>query len=329
MDIVIAGGSVSAFEAAVSARKTAPDARIDIYSAEPFPPYRRPALPGLICAAEADVSKILIRPEDFYEKNAIGLHLGTRLETVDPAEKTAAFSGAGTVPYDRLVVAAGGRAFVPDLPGSKGENVFSLRDFSDLLAIRAKLAAGARRAVVVGAGILGLEAADAFLKCGMSVTLLEHADRLLSRSISAGDALMMMRAIEEIPNLELICLAETREVTLQGVILADGRLIPGDLVLFSTGSRPAIDGFLPQLPRDRGLLVDDRMRTGIKDIFACGDCVQFEGKVCGLYTTCRAMAAVAGANAAGADAVYTPKADTIVLNTLGFKMANDGKVTKK
>ena len=218
---------------------------------------------------------------------------------------------------------------MPDLPGSKGENVFSLRDFSDLLAIRAKLAAGARRAVVVGAGILGLEAADAFLKCGMSVTLLEHADRLLSRSISAGDALMMMRAIEEIPNLELICLAETREVTLQGVILADGRLIPGDLVLFSTGGRPAIDGFLPQLPRDRGLLVDDRMRTGIKDIFACGDCVQFEGKVCGLYTTCRAMAAVAGANAAGADAVYTPKADTIVLNTLGFKMANDGKVTKK
>ncbi|MBQ9503324.1 MAG: NAD(P)/FAD-dependent oxidoreductase [Lentisphaeria bacterium] len=329
MDIVIAGGSVSAFEAAAAARRTAPEARIAVYSAESVPPYRRPALPGLICAAEADAEKILIRPRDFYGKNAIELHLGTRLETVDPAKKTAVFSGGAAVSYDRLVVAVGGRAFVPDLPGAKGGNVFSLRNFDDLVSIRAKLAAGARTAVVVGGGILGLEAVDALLKCGIGVTLLEQADRLLSRNISPEDSLMMMRALEEIKNFRLVCRAETREVTGKGVVLADGTLISGDLVLFSTGSRPAIDGFLPQLPRERGLLVDDRMRTGVEDIFACGDCVQFGGKVCGLYAISRAMAAVAGVNAAGGGTVYMPKADAIMLNTLGFRMSNDGKVTKK
>ena len=329
MDIIIAGGSVSAFEAAVAARKAAPHARVAVYSAESFPPYRRPALPGLICAEEADVRKILIRPQDFYEKNAIELHLDSRLETVDAADKTADFGGGRAVHYDRLVVAAGGRAFVPPLPGAEGKNVVTLRNFDDLLGIRARLEAGAREVTVVGAGILGLETADALLKRGVRVTLLEHADRLLSRNVSPEDSLFMTRTLAEMPGLSLICNADTREVTSEGVVLADGTRIRSDFVLFSTGSRPAIDGFLPQLPRDRGFLVDDRMRTGVKDIFACGDCVQFDGKVCGLYTTSRAMAAVAGANAAGADAVYTPKADTIVLNTLGFKMSNDGKVTKK
>ena len=329
MDIIIIGGGVSAFEAAVAARKTAPDARIAVYSAESLPPYRRPALPGLICAEEADVRKILIRPQDFYEKNAIELHLGSRLETVDTAGKTAVFSSGEAIRYGRLVLAVGGQAFVPPLPGADGKNVVTLRDFDDLLDIRARLEAGAREVTLVGAGILGLEAADALLARGVRVTLLEHADRLLSRNVSPEDSSFMMRTLAEMPDLSLICNADTREVTPEGVVLADGTRIGSDFVLFSTGSRPAVGGLPPQLPRDRGLLVDDHMRTGAKDIFACGDCVQFEGKVCGLYTTARAMAAVAGANAAGADAVYVPKADAIMLNTLGFKMSNDGKVTKK
>ncbi|MBQ7207060.1 MAG: NAD(P)/FAD-dependent oxidoreductase [Lentisphaeria bacterium] len=329
MDIVIAGGGVSAFEAALAARKNAPDARVAVYSEESLPPYRRPALPGLICAEKAEAEKIFIRPESFYRDNGIELHLSCPLEALDLPSGTAMFGGAGAVKYDRLVLAVGGRAFVPPLPGARGENVVTLRNFADLLDIRARLAAGAREATLVGAGILGLEAADALLACGVRVTLLEHADRLLSRNISPEDSLFMTRTLAEMPGLRLICNADTREVTPEGVVLADGTRIRSDFVLFSTGSRPALEKIPPEIARERAVTVDAFMRTSVPGVFACGDCAQFEGKVCGLYTTSRAMAAVAGANAAGASVAYVPKNDAIMLNTLGFKKASDGKVTKK
>lgn len=329
MDIIIAGGGVSAFEAALAARKTAPAARVAVYSEESLPPYRRPALPGLVCAEKAEAEKIFIRPESFYRDNGIELHLDRPLESLDPASGTAVFCGAGTVKYDSFVLAVGGRAFVPPLPGARGKNVVTLRSFADLLDIRARLAAGAREVTLVGAGILGLEAADALLKCGVRVTLLESADRLLPRNISPEDSSFMMRTLAERADLRILCNADTREVTPEGVVLADGTCIASDFVLFSTGSRPALEKIPPEIARERGVIVDAFMRTGVPGVFACGDCVQFEGKVCGLYTTSRAMAAVAGTNAAGGSVSYVPKNDAIMLNTLGFKMASDGKVTKK
>ena len=102
MDIIIAGGGVSAFEAALAARKSSPDCNIIIHSAESIPPYRRPALPGLISASEEEFAKIFIRKEDFYQANNIQLVLNSRLTGMDPAKKEVTFNGTQICRYDKL-----------------------------------------------------------------------------------------------------------------------------------------------------------------------------------------------------------------------------------
>ena len=329
MDIVIVGGGVSAFEAAVAARQNCPECNIVIHSAEKVLPYRRPALPGLIAAGEADLEKMFIRKEDFYTRNNISVVLNSRLTAMDTARKELTFNGSQICRYDRLVLATGGKAFVPPLPGADRENVFTLRNLADLTALREKIAGGASKFTVIGGGILGLEVVDALLKCQVKVTLLERSGRLLQKNISPDDSRMMMETLADVPGFRLICNASAKEITAQGVLLESGETVESDIVIFSTGSTPELSGISSDIAVDRGIIVDARMQSSVPDVFACGDNSQFEGNVCGLYTTSRAMAAVAGANAAGVVTEYVPKQNTITLNVLGFKMTNDGKVTKK
>lgn len=329
MKIIIAGGGVAAFEAAAAARKTSQDCVIEIHSAENVPPYRRPALPGLICAGELDPGKIFIRKDEFYRENRITLYLDSRMTSMDPGKKEVTFNGNELCSYDRLILATGGRAFIPQIPGAENSNVLALRRLDDLEKLRSALSAGAKKITIAGGGILGIEIADALLECGAEVTLVERSERLLKRDISAEDSQMMMESLAGVKNFRLLCNASVKEVTPSGAVLTDGRELSSDLVIFSTGSRPELAGISKEIAVDRGILVNSRMETGVPGVFACGDNCEFDGKVCGLYTTSRAMAAVAGTNAAGGDMEYVPKANSIMLNALGFKMSSDGKVTKK
>jgi nitrite reductase (NADH) large subunit len=329
MDIIIAGGGVSAFEAALAARKSSPDCNIIIHSAESVPPYRRPALPGLISASEEEFAKIFIRKEDFYQANNIQLVLNSRLTGMDPAKKEVTFNGTQICRYDKLILATGGKAFLPPIPGIERDNVFALRTYDDLIRLRKKIAAGAEKFTIVGGGILGLELADALLKCNVAVTLLERSERLLKKDVSPEDSQMMMEKLQTVENFKLICSASTCEVTDKGVLLESGEIISSDVVIFSTGSRPELSGISSEITVDRGIVVNSRMESNIPDVYACGDNSQYDGNVCGLYTTSRAMAAVAGNNAAGNLTEYVPKHNSITLNVLGFKMSSDGKVTVK
>ena len=328
MDIVIVGGGVSAFEAAVAARKNCPDCNIVIHSAEKVLPYRRPALPGLISASEEEFEKMFIRKEEFYAQNNISVVLDSRLTGMDTAKKELTFNGSQVCRYDKLVLATGGKAFVPPLPGADKENVFTLRTLADLIALRKKIASGAEKFTIIGGGILGLEVVDALLKCQVKVTLLERSGRLLQKNVSPEDSQMMMDSLKEVPNFKLICNAAAREITDSGVLLESGEVIESDVILFSTGSIPELSGISSDIAVERGIIVNSRMQSSVADVFACGDNSQFEGHVCGLYTTSRAMAAVAGANAAGGETEYIPKKNSIMLNVLGFKMASDGSVQK-
>ena len=212
MDIIIAGGGVSAFEAAAAARKNCADCNIVIHSAENIPPYRRPALPGLIAAGEEEFAKIFIRKEDFYQQNNITLVLNSRLTGMDPDKKEVTFNGTQTCHYDKLILATGGKAFLPPLPGVEQENVLTLRNYADLTALRQKIAAGARKITVIGGGILGLEIVDSLLKCQVSVTLLERSERLLKRDVSPEDSQMMMESLADLENFRLICSANTAKI---------------------------------------------------------------------------------------------------------------------
>ena len=151
MNIAILGGGVAAFEAAVAARAQDTTAEITLYSREAVPPYRRPALSGMVAQA-LDDARFYIKNAGFYAKERIGVRLGMTAEKIDPAAKKIVFAGGESAGYDRLVIAAGARPFVPPVPGLAGDKVAVLREYADLENLRARLDGNCRKVVVLGGG---------------------------------------------------------------------------------------------------------------------------------------------------------------------------------
>ena len=182
MKIAVIGGGVAAFEAAVAAHKNAPDCEITVLSREAVPPYRRPALSGMV-AQDVDESRFLLKNADFFAAERIELKLGVEVLALDPAKRTLTCSDGETRTFDRLVIAAGAGAFVPRVPGLTGDKVAVLREYADLQNLRARLDAGIRTATVLGGGVLGLELAASLLARGVAVTVVENFPGIMPRNL--------------------------------------------------------------------------------------------------------------------------------------------------
>ena len=168
MKIAILGGGVAAFEAANAARKFSADAEIDIFSSEALPPYRRPALSGMLADFKINEKLFFIKPENFYAENNINLHLNK--SCVEIKEDSLIFSDGTEFSFDKLVIATGGSACRPPIPGSDLPNVYTFRNFADLEKLNTAVS-NIRTAVVIGGGVLGLELAESLLKRGIRTKL--------------------------------------------------------------------------------------------------------------------------------------------------------------
>lgn len=319
-DIIIAGGGVAAFECACAARKQNPDVKITIYSEEEVLPYRRPALSALAASDGEIPGTFFIKSKEFYDANSIDVKCSVRVEKINPAAHTVELSDGQVVSYGKLIIATGSAARRIPVPGADGENCFVLRDYRDLMLIRRRVKAD--RCAVIGGGLLGLELADSLLKRGCSVTIIEGADRLLPRNLDVVGSGIIKNKISKCGNLELLVGKKVREITQSSVVLDDGT-VPCDKVFFSTGVTPVYpecDG----LAVDRGIVVDQNMKSSIEDIYAAGDCAQFGQSVCGLYTTASAMGKIAGVCVAGGNAGYVADTPAARLNALGVKLFSAG-----
>ena len=161
MNILIIGGGVAAFEAAAAA--ALPQHHVTVCSKESVLPYRRPALSRMVSEELTDTA-FYFKNSAFYQEKNIEILLNKEASAIDRIGRTVSFKDGTTLPYDRLILAAGGEAFVPPVPGA--EYALTLRDFEDLQEIREKITAGARKAVIIGGGVLGLELADSLLARG-------------------------------------------------------------------------------------------------------------------------------------------------------------------
>ena len=310
MKIAILGGGVAAFEAANAARKFSADAEIDIFSSEAIPPYRRPALSGMLADFKINEKLFFIKPESFYAENNITLHLNK--SCVEIKADSLLFSDGTTFDFDKLVIATGGRAFLPPLPGSELPNVYTFRNFAELEKLNSAVA-GIKTAAIIGGGVLGLELAESLLKRGIKVKVLEMNEHIFANKLSAEAAAEVEAKLREFDGLELYFGVKAAAVTASGVTLEDGRLIPGEVVIFSAGSRPVLPEKIPaDLKCERGIIVNRRMQTQCADIYAAGDAVQLENRCFGLYNDARNTGMVAGANAAGGSEEYQDGAATPV-----------------
>ncbi len=298
---------------------------ITVFGAEPHGSYNRIMLSPVL-AGEKRLDEIITNTRDWYGQNNIELIAGEAVTAIDRDAKTV--TGAlGTVrPYDVLLLATGSNPIIIPVPGHRLPGVIGFRDIADVETMKA--ASG--HAVVIGGGLLGLEAANGLMRCGLSTTVLHLMPTLMERQldpVSAG----IMKADLEARGLTVLTGANTKAIhgenRVEAVELADGRVLPASLVVMAAGIRPNIAlAKVAGLACGRGVQVDDGMRS-LTDpsVYAVGECVEHRGAVFGLVAPLYDMAKIAADRIAGtADSNYVPAVTGTRLKVTGIDMFSAG-----
>ena len=301
--------------------------RITVFGAEPHVNYNRIMLSSVL-AGDKELDDIVINSREWYEENDITLITSDAVTRIDRGDKTVTAASGLTIPYDRLLIATGSRPLAPPIPGLGLPGVCAFRDIADV----DKMLTAARthkRAVVIGGGLLGLEAAWGLKQRGMSVALVHLMPTLMERQLDAAAGQMLQRDLDR-RGIAFFTDGQTEEITgtdhAEGVQLADGRFVPADLVVLAIGIRPNIDlAKVAQLEVNRGIVVTDDMRTSDPDIFAVGECVEHRGNVFGLVAPIWDQAKVCAARLAGdEEALFVSKALATSLKITGVDVFSAG-----
>jgi nitrite reductase (NADH) large subunit len=270
--------------------------RVTILGAEPHVNYNRIMLSPVL-AGEKTFDDIIINGHDWYQDNGIELIAGDPVTAIDRAAKTVTSRAGRTIGYDKLLIATGSDPFIIPVPGHDLSGVISFRDMADIDAMLAAAANGGE-AVVIGGGLLGLEAAHGLSLRGMTVTVLHLMPTLMERQLDEAAGWLLKSALEG-RGQTILTGADTAEIygagKVEGVRLKDGRDIPASLVVMAVGIRPSVAlARAAGLAVGRGIQVDDHMVTSDPDVLAVGECVEHEGQVYGLvaplWEMCRALA---------------------------------------
>ncbi len=274
---------------------------VTIFNAEPRVNYDRIMLSPVL-SGEMTYEQIVIHGDGWYIDHGITLYKGHRIVAIDRIAKTVTSDHGVTEAYDKLVIATGSVPFILPLPGKDLPGVITYRDLDDVNAML--LAAQSReKVVVIGGGLLGLEAAAGLAQRGMDVTVLHVMPTLMERQLDPAAGNLLQKAVEE-RGIKVVCKANTKAIVgegrVEGIELEDGRVIDASLVVMAVGIRPNIAlAREAGLAVNRGIVVDAGMQTSDGDILAVGECAEVAGQVYGLVAPLYEMARVAASQLAG------------------------------
>jgi nitrite reductase (NADH) large subunit len=255
-----------------------------------------------VLSGEKTYEEIVIHGDGWYIEHGITLYKGHKIVAIDRAAKTVTSDHGVTESYDKLVIATGSVPFIIPVPGKDLPGVITYRDLDDVQAML--LAAQSRaKAIVIGGGLLGLEAAAGLSLRGMDVTVLHVMPTLMERQLDPAAGYLLQKAVEE-RGIKVITKANTKAIIgngkVEGIELDDGRIIPATLVVMAVGIRPnAAIAKEAGVAVNRGIVVDDGMQTSDGSIFALGECAEVGGQVYGLVAPLYEMARVAASHLAG------------------------------
>jgi nitrite reductase (NADH) large subunit len=262
---------------------------IHVYGEEPHGLYNRILIGRLLGGGTAD--EITLKPVDWYAANGITFHCGVLVDRLDTAAKVAITRDGASQSYDRAVFATGSRAFIPPLDGLLGTDgrpkagILVFRTLDDGHRIRERARAG-RHAVVLGGGLLGLEAAKLLRDLGMQVSVIQRSETLMDQQVDEVGGLFLRKSIESlgirvIPGVKEMAIVGTEQI--EAVTLGDGRTLAADLLVLACGIRPRIDSAAASgLAIGRGILVNDRLATSADGVSAVGECAEHDGQVYGI-----------------------------------------------
>lgn len=327
---IILGNGAAGHYAAEAIRKRDLTGTITMISNEPYRTYNRPMLTKSIMAG-LNEEQIAVEDASWYEENHIYQILGHEVVKIDPEAKEVHLDDGSKYHYTKLIYALGSECFIPPIKGADKDGVIAIRRLSDTKKVAEKLKE-TKHAVVIGGGVLGLEAAWELKKSRCEVTVLELAPVLMGRQLdkTAGE---MLKKISEGQGIQIHTGVQIEAIEggekAEGVRLADGTVIPAELVIVSCGVRAnTVLAKEAGIETDRAVIVNEKMETNIPDIYACGDCAQYEGINYAIWPQAVEEGKTAGAQAAGDDNTYSTVPAALSfhgMNTALFAAGDNGQ----
>ena len=330
---VILGNGIAGLSAAEAIRERNKTAHIVMISNEDYRTYNRPMLSKAMLA-RFEPEQIAVHDVTWYEENDITTILSRTVVAIHPEEKMVELDGGAKIQYSKLIYALGSECFVPPIKGADKEEVIAIRRVSDIQKI-GQLLPKTKKVVVIGGGVLGLEAAWEFKKSKCDVTVLEVAPQLMGRQLDeAAGSLLQEIAMDE--GIAIYTGVQIEEIQgsehVERVKLSDGREFEADMVIVSAGVRANTNlAKEAGIEIDRAIIVNEKMETNIDGIFACGDCAQYKGSNYAIWPEASEQGKTAGANATGDTVEYNVPSLGLSfhgMNTALFAIGDTGKNEK-
>ncbi|UCB50213.1 MAG: NAD(P)/FAD-dependent oxidoreductase [Deltaproteobacteria bacterium] len=325
---LIIGNGVAGTTAAEHIRKQDKEGNITIVTDEDLPFYWRIQLNEYI-SGDITEKQLLAKKANWYADQNITLKLKTRIVGADAQKNVVLTEDKEELAYDRLLIATGSHSFIPPIKGSEKKGVFALRDVQDARDISV-FAKSAEEVILIGGGLLGLEAGNALRKLGKKIMVVEFFPRLLPRQLDVDGAARLQKIMEGM-GFSFRLGAKTQEITggdkANGALLEGGETLSGQMVVISAGVRPNLELAEPLgLKTDKGVVVDERLRTNQPDIYAGGDVAEFKGMPYGIWPAAMEQGKIAGINMAGGKATYNGTTMANTLKVVGVDLASAGNI---
>ena len=325
---LIIGNGVAGTTAAEQIRKIDQEGEIVLLTEEDLPFYSRIRLIDYL-GGDLDEAGLVLRTPEWYAERRIGLRTGVMVTGADADRRVVITAGAEEISYDLLLLATGSSSFVPPIIGADRQGTFALRNISDARAIVARCLQG-REVVVIGGGLLGLEAGNALRRRGMRVTVVEFLPRLLPRQLDPKGAAKLQKIMEGMGfsfHLGISVHEIQGGATVERVLLDNCEPLVADLVLIAAGVRPNLElARCLGLDCNKGILVDTSLRTSRAEVYAAGDVAEFAGNVYGIWAAAMQQGRIAGTNMAGGSLLYQGTVMANKLKVAGIDLAAVGEI---
>ncbi|MBE5965641.1 MAG: NAD(P)/FAD-dependent oxidoreductase [Lachnospiraceae bacterium] len=327
-NIVIIGGGIAAVNAIKAIRELDQASEIHLIQNEHYYPYYRIRLTKSLFEP-LKIDKLLIQKQDWYEQNKVHLYLGREAVAVDTAKNKVSLDNGTELEYVKLLLANGAGNATPKIDGIEKSNVYSIRKFSDIEAIRANVD-DKRVILCIGGGIQNLEAAWAMCSQGKNVTIAEFQDRLMPRQLDAKASEILQNAVKR-NNVQILLNTAITKITgskeANGAVTKNGRLIECDMVIYSVGirSNTALYENTP-LEINRGVIVNHHMKTSLDHVYAAGDIAELDGRVGGLWSIAMEQGKIAGYSIAGKEASYSAAIPVTNMNAFNLSIFSIGEI---
>lgn len=317
--VVIVGNGAAGYYAAETLVSHGDECEITLIAEEKYLSYFRPRLSHFL--GEKELGKnFFLKEEEWYASSGIRLMLDTKVTGIDTASKNIKTDSDETIEYDRLILSHGGSSFLPPTEGADLKGVFTLKTLDDAYAIKEWMG-DCQKALVIGGGLLGIEAAWGMKQTGLDVTINNTSDRLLSNQLCLESGLFLENVVRH-KGVDVVLQDRVTRLVGEGrvesVEFESGMTMEADIVLFSVGIRPNL-GIAREagIECNRGIVVDRMMRTNAEGVFACGDVAELEGRGFGNWIYAMQMGKVAAMNALGGQVEFKDSVSSVVMNSFG------------